>query len=455
MVLEAAGAAKVPYTEEVLARFDLVGFDPRGTNASTPLLCFRSIDEALSVVPPLPFPVTSAEEQAFERADRILNAACQRRGGAIADHMATADVARDLDLLRDAVGDRQLTFAGYSYGSFLGMTYANLFPDRVRALVLDGVVDPIAWTTGRGHQARTEPVYNRLGNDFGAQATLDEFFRLCDAAGPGACAFAGDAGRRFAALAARLRAAPLPITDPATGEPIDFTYAHLVKSAWDALELSNQWPDYALFLSELEAAAQPLTAGDAASTPATRPVMRHWSPAPRYPNLVEGNPGVLCSDTDNPDNHRFWVDAEAEADARSGYFGRMWTWFSSMCATWEAADADRYVGPFSRVTANPVMLVGTRFDPASPYENAQAVERLLPASRLLTVDGWGHTSAGVPSQCAVVAVSRYLVDRVVPPRGTTCSADFGPFAAPSAGRTPTARAAPLGAAATGMLRGHL
>ena len=140
----------------------------------------------------------------FERADRAFNRACQRRGGPIVDHMATADVARDLDLLRQAVGDRQLTYAGYSYGSFLGITYANLFPHRVRALVLDGVVDPIAWTTGRGDEAETEPVYNRLGNPAGAQATLEEFFRLCDAAGSAGCAVAGNSDDRFAALAERL-----------------------------------------------------------------------------------------------------------------------------------------------------------------------------------------------------------------------------------------------------------
>ena len=94
--------------------------------------------------------------------------------------MSTANVARDLDMLRQAVGDEALTYVGYSYGSFLGVTYANLFPDRVRALVVDGVLDPIAWTTGSGNQGSTLPFSTRLHSDIGAQATLDEFFRLCD-----------------------------------------------------------------------------------------------------------------------------------------------------------------------------------------------------------------------------------------------------------------------------------
>ena len=124
MVLDAATDGADTFTAEVTARFDLVGFDPRGIHASTPLRCFQSLQEALDTLPPVPFPVTAEEEAAFERADRTLNRACQTRGGAIVDHMATANVARDLDLLRAAVGDRQLTYAGYSYGSLLGITYA-------------------------------------------------------------------------------------------------------------------------------------------------------------------------------------------------------------------------------------------------------------------------------------------------------------------------------------------
>ena len=151
------------------------------------------------------FPSSPAEEQTWIATDRYLTAACDQRGGRIAEHMSTANVARDLDLLRHAVGDEKLTYAGYSYGSYLGVNYANLFPGKVRALVIDGVLDPIAWSTGTGDQARTVPFSARLGSDASAQATLREFFLLCDASGP-RCALSGDAAARFAALAARLSA---------------------------------------------------------------------------------------------------------------------------------------------------------------------------------------------------------------------------------------------------------
>jgi pimeloyl-ACP methyl ester carboxylesterase len=131
------------FSDEVRARFDLVGFDPRGIMRSTPLRCYETLDEALADwLTPFPFPVTREEERIWVRSDRAVARACAERGGPILDHMSTANVARDMDLLRRAVGDAKLSYVGYSYGSYLGATYANLFPGKVRALVVDGVLDP-------------------------------------------------------------------------------------------------------------------------------------------------------------------------------------------------------------------------------------------------------------------------------------------------------------------------
>jgi pimeloyl-ACP methyl ester carboxylesterase len=199
------------FEPEVRARFDLVGFDPRGIMRSKPLQCFRDPSEwPFAPIPPL----TSAEEAAVEAADRVLADACEQEGGRIQDHMSTANVARDLEVLRQAVGDAGLNFVGYSYGSFLGTMYATLFPANVRAVVVDGVLDPIAWTSGLPGQENL-PFSTRLRSDAGAQATLEEFFRLCDSGGPN-CAFAPGASDRFAALADRLRTGPIEISTPKT-----------------------------------------------------------------------------------------------------------------------------------------------------------------------------------------------------------------------------------------------
>lgn len=423
------GAGPILFSDEVRARFDLVGFDPRGIARSTPLLCFRSFEEMLSFFPPFNFPSTPDEEALVAALDTAINEACERRAGAILDHMATADVARDLDVLRAAVGDDRLTYVGYSYGSFLGVTYANLFPDRVRAVVVDGILDPIAWTTGRDDEAATLPFSTRLRSDAGAMATLNEFFRLCDEAGPG-CAFSDDAAGRFAALAERLKADPIEIVDPDTGETFPFRYSDLVGTALGAMYESASWPSFGEFLADLESVAAPATLGASLRAVRQRTGLGR-DPQVLYPNFVEGFNGVICSDSVNPVGHAAWSIAGAEADEEFGYFGRLWTWASSTCAVWEGFDEDRYLGPFDHETASPVLVVGTLFDPATRYEGAVIVHDLLPNSSLLTVAGWGHTSLFL-SACADAAVDAYLLDGTTPPAGTTCAQDVGPFEASTA-----------------------
>jgi pimeloyl-ACP methyl ester carboxylesterase len=168
------------FTPAVRARFDILGFDPRGVAASTPLQCFATTDQALAALAPFAFPYTRAQERVWFAADRRLAQACAGRAGAILDHMSTADVVRDIDLLRRAVGERTTTFVGYSYGSYIGSTYASLFPNRVRAVVIDGVIDPVSYATGRGDQAKTLPVDARLVSEQGAYQTLQGFLSLCD-----------------------------------------------------------------------------------------------------------------------------------------------------------------------------------------------------------------------------------------------------------------------------------
>jgi hypothetical protein len=139
---------------------------------------------------------------------------------------------------------------------------------------------------------------------------------------------------------------------------------------------------------------------------------------------------VCSADSDNPDDVSAWAAAADDADAQFGYFGRPWTWLTSPCAVWTGADDDRYVGPFDAATANPVLVVGNRFDPATRYEGAETVHDLLPNSSLLTVDGWGHTSLFL-SRCADRVVRQYLLTGATPAPGTVCTQDFDPFGGPA------------------------
>jgi pimeloyl-ACP methyl ester carboxylesterase len=410
------------YSDEVRARFDIVGFDPRGIARSTALRCFGNQKQWEPYFTPFAFPLTPDQELIWATADRYLIDACDRRGGAIAEHMSTANVARDLDVLRQAVGDETLTFAGFSYGSFLGMTYANLFPANVRAVVVDGVLDPIAWTTGAGDEAETIPFSTRLRSDSGAEQTLDEFFRLCDA---GDCAFGPDSADRYAALAEELKSEPLPVTFPdGTKDVLD--YSMLVAMTLGALYDSSGWEGFARLLADIDSQRSASRIGARARAYLHRPLFVAERGYRRYPNLVEGFPAVACSDSDNPSSYEAWSDAGAEADEAFGYFGRIWTWASSTCAEWYAVDRDRYTGPFWTRTANPVLVVGTRFDPATRYEGAVGVAGLLPNASLLTVNGWGHTSLFL-SGCADQLVSRYLLTVATPAAGAACNQNFTPF----------------------------
>jgi pimeloyl-ACP methyl ester carboxylesterase len=435
----AVGAGQSLFTQEVRDRFDIVGFDPRGVARSDPLRCFGNSKQWEPYFTDFAFPITSAEIEEWVAADHYLDDACDPRGSALLDHMSTANVARDMDRLRQAVGDARLTYYGVSYGSFLGQTYANMFPDRFRALVIDGVLDPIAWTTGAPGQQNL-PFSTRLRSDQGAQDTLQEFFRLCDVGTLG-CPLAGGAGAeaRYAAIADALRGHPVLITDPSTGESFEYNYSLLISDTLGTLYNSLDWPDFAVFLAGLEDQVNPVELGSRlAAVRGTRALTRSSRELsrtaggyvtkrgfPKYQNFVENFPAVACADSDNPGDYQAWVDAGVAADATS-YFGREWAWASAICADWPGNDADRYLGPFDTRTAEPVLVVGAKWDPATRYQGAVIAHGLLPNSALLTVNSWGHTSL-FTSACADSYIARYLIAGTTPATGTECDQDLVPW----------------------------
>ena len=301
------------FTPEVRARYDLVGFDPRGISTSAALRCFGNDRQWEPFFQPFAFPMDADELELWIAGEHFLDDACARRGGAIAEHMATANVARDMDRLRAAVGDARLHYYGVSYGSFLGTTYANLFPERVGRLVVDGVLDPVAWTTGVGDEAETIPFSTRLHSDAGAWATLQEFFRLCDAGGD-RCAFSGGAEDRYAQLAEDLLAAPkvIPFPDGTEGE---LNYSVLVAITLNFLYFSPDWPELAQLLADFESAP---------GSNRVRMALRRYSRSsgwvshrsfPRYFNALEGGPARVLHGFRQPGLVRRVVAAAVAADA--------------------------------------------------------------------------------------------------------------------------------------------
>jgi hypothetical protein len=148
--------------------------------------------------------------------------------------------------------------------------------------------------------------------------------------------------------------------------------------------------------------------------------------------VPEAQTASLCADTAMPRNPLAWPDIARTAEAQAPYVGRLFSYVGSQasCATWPVRDPDRYAGPWTRPASAPPLLVATRYDPATAYENAVELERILPAARLLTVEGHGHSSLLVASACAAAATERYLVDGTLPDPGATCRPDTAPFDAP-------------------------
>jgi pimeloyl-ACP methyl ester carboxylesterase len=425
-----AFASPYIYADDIRDQFDVVGFDPRGIGRSDVLQCFRRPDGIFSVLLPFPYPESRREIRSWRSSDQALADACDSRGGALLDHMSTANVARDMDLLREAVGDEQLTFQGFSYGTYLGVTYANLFPDRVRAMVVDGVLDPVAWS-GLGRLGR-QTLDQRLGSGDAANETLDQFFALCADAGARRCGLAPRPERRWNRLLAAAASDPITyVLETPDGEiEVTETDRTIVAGALGAMYNSGVWSGFADYLAFLEEQAG-IGRRDAGGDDVRR---APYPERPEYPG-IEGFPAVVCSEGNHPDNFRTWVRYNSRAEAP---FGPVWGWGTSVCASWPAQDEDRYTGPYTAATSTPILVASTTFDPATPYSGALAVRDLAPGSVLVTVEGWGHTMFGL-SRCGDRIVTDYLVSQTVPAGDQTCAQSINPF--PAVGRGQTDRAA--------------
>jgi pimeloyl-ACP methyl ester carboxylesterase len=398
---------------ELRARFDIVSFDPRGFGLSSAINCFPTLAAEHAFLGSLPlFPVGQQQDRAFEQTTARFDAQCASHGGPLLDHDSTADVARDMDLLRQAVGDPVLNYLGQSYGTGLGAVYANLFPARVGYMVFDGNLNPTAWTSG------SLPAPLRDHRDVADAQTMQAFLTLCGRTAASACAFSAGTpaatSAKFTTLLQRLLRHPVTVGQPAQ----TWTYADVI-SLFPEYQFSG-WPADAAVLQQLWTASTP----GHRSPPGASPV----PPLPALEQIY----AVVCSDSSNPRSPQAYETAARLAYARAGGFGLMAAWQDEICAQWpRAAAQDRYTGPWNRLTTHTILLIGNTVDPATPYANSVAMSRVLGRARLLTVDGYGHTEFTNPSTCAANYEVRYLTTGALPPAGTVCPQNGRPFAASS------------------------
>jgi pimeloyl-ACP methyl ester carboxylesterase len=402
-------------------RFDIIFFDPRGFGLSTAVRCFPDAAAEQKFLSTLPlFPVGAKQDAQWERTYARFDAQCAKTNGSLLDHDTSADVARDMDLLRAAVGDPVLNYLGVSYGTGIGAIYANLFPARVGRMVLDANLDPVAWTTPDGNL----PFTLRLGQDKAGAAAMTAFLNRCGQATRAACAFSAGTPAatraKWNTLLRRLTAHPVTIGSP----PQTFTYA----DAFGVVDLGDvsAWQQGAVQLQQLWAAsATTTTAAPATSRPAATP-----GTAPVYTGSEQAL-AQLCSDSPNPRDLSAYEADVGLASARSGGFGLGQLWGSEPCAQWPGNGAkDRYTGPWNRRTANPILLLGITGDSQLPYQGDLAMAHDLARARLLTIRGYGHTELANPSTCATNYELSYLQTGALPPTGTLCQQDATPFPTP-------------------------
>ncbi|MGH9275982.1 MAG: alpha/beta hydrolase [Acidimicrobiales bacterium] len=366
---------------EVAARFDIVGFDPRGIGGSTPVGCGSTVDafRAGDLAP------DTAEEMAgMAAAARAVAEECAATEGPRLAHLGTREVVHDLEVIRRAIGEPKVSYVGLSYGTLVGLLWAEAYPSSVRALVLDGVVDPRAAGDVTGEQQ---------------VPAIDEAFDAIDAA----CAAdptcpvlaAGGVLASYDELARRLDAGE--VSGHGVG-PTQLAYA-----AFSATYGSERWP---LLWGAL--------AGGLAGDLRAVAEMARW-----FTGLVTYAPFALisCLDAAHPMDFDAWQSAADRAASTSPRFGRIAANELLPCAFWPAASLRPQL-----VRAHgtpPILVIGSTGDAATPYEQAQQVASDLERGVLLTVDLAGHIALG-DSPCAAEAATRYLVDLATPAPGARC-----------------------------------
>ena len=365
-------------------QFDLVSWDPRGVGASTPLTCGTDADTFVTLDRR---PASPEGQSRLDAAASALAVDCADHAGPLLDHVDTVTTARDLEQLRRALREDQLSFAGYSYGTAIGLAYLERFPARVRALVLDGVVQP-DWDleTMLGAQAS--------GFDQAVNVTFDR----CDSSST--CPVR-DSRATFDRVSAALERQPLPL-----GEAHDFGATDLavaaLSSAYDPARAT-------VFLHGLANA----DAGNPSVLDGL--VEQYRTTVKSYATYA----AVVCADLPHPSGADAYQGLVARLAERSPRFGAVIANEMLPCAFWSAAATGR-PHPATATGGPPVLVVGTTGDPATPYSSAETVAAALPSSVLLSDDGQGHTSGG-RSSCVDAAVRQYLVDLSLPARGARCS----------------------------------
>jgi pimeloyl-ACP methyl ester carboxylesterase len=397
-------AAPFLFSDDLRARFDIVGFDPRGVGESAPVRCMssRELDAYVGLDGS---PDTPEEIAAQEKGSKAFAAACETKSGSLLPFVGTANAARDMDVLRGVVGDSGLTYLGKSYGTYLGALYADLFPKRVRALVLDGAVDPaVSSFSANKVQAQGFEVALKAFTEDCLRVTSCPFTsRTVD----GALAEVGDLLRK---------ADEHPLRN-------DLGDGRVINEAWTVLGIVTPLYDHQQW-SRLRTALGQAFKGNGTDLLRMADILVDRQPGGAYSNQTESNMAINCVDHPYPKGTATYEKAAVDAAKAAPHFGSFVMWGSFPCSFWPVkaagSDAADSVKPLKAEGAPPILVVGTVRDPATPYEWAKGLASELSSGVLLGYDGDGHTAYRTGSTCVDTAVDDYLISLRVPKKGMVC-----------------------------------
>jgi pimeloyl-ACP methyl ester carboxylesterase len=398
-------------------RFDIVGVDPRGTDVDTGIDC--AVNQETDGIYSEPFTTPFSDVPTFVKKVKRYVSRCASRNADILPYAATANVARDMDLVREAVGDPKLTYLGFSYGTFLGATYASLFPGKMRALALDGPVDADNYINDPMRQLREQTA--------GFERALNHFFQACAADQEACSGFGGsDPLGAFDELVEQANAAPIPAPGY-TPDPRPITGDDLLNVAFIATYDKGSWGDWAAALSEA-------AAGDGTVIRAVVDEAVYG----RDPETGAYDPGgdryfTLGAIEQNYRNRNvgFYLDAGEACWSQYEHFLSNCGYLEHNYGLFPIRARDVFRGPF-RVPSSAAtpLIIDTTYDPATPYRGGLLLARDLRNARVLTMRGDGHTAYGRGSaDCIDPAIENYLINRVLPPKGKKCKQEL-PFTAP-------------------------
>ncbi|MEV7286864.1 alpha/beta hydrolase [Streptomyces sp. NPDC093252] len=396
--------AGIGYPAQVRARYDMVAVDPRGVARSEPVKCLDgpAMDRYTQTDVT---PDDGRERDALVAAYQKYAEGCGARSARVLRHVSTVETARDMDIVRAALGDKKLNYVGASYGTFLGATYAGLFPARAGRLVLDGAMDPSL-------TARRLNLDQTAGFETAFRAFAKDCARRSDCPLGKKKTSPDRVGRNLKAFFGKLDARPAPTGD-ADGRRLTESLATtgVIAAMYD----ETAWP---LLRESLTSA---MKENDGAGLLMLSDSYYEREPDGRYTNLMFANSAVNCLDLppafEHPDQVR---SALPEFEKASPVFGEGFAWSALNCAYWPVAPT----GEPHRIEARgaaPIVVVGTTRDPATPYRWAQSLSRQLTSARLLTYDGDGHTAYGRGSACVDRTINDYLVRGAAPKKGKRCS----------------------------------